>query len=55
MRSTIFWGTKKSVMLHVVEGNEADGIPKVVVSMLDVDVADFIDAGMSGRCIQKQN
>lgn len=55
MRRTNCWGTKKSVMLHVVAVNDADGIPNVVVSMSDEDVADFIDAGTSCRWKQKQD
>jgi hypothetical protein len=54
VRRTNCWGAKNSVMLHPEAGYAAVGIPNVVVSMFDVDVADAIDAGISGRCRQKR-
>lgn len=49
VRRTSFCGAKYSVMLHVEAGYEAEGIPNVVVSIFEVDVADLMDAGISGR------
>jgi hypothetical protein len=40
MRRTSCWGAKNSVILHPEAGYDAVGIPNIVVSMLEVEVAD---------------
>jgi hypothetical protein len=49
IRRTGCWGAKNLVMLHPVVGYEAVGVPNVVVSMIYVGAADFIEAGIYSR------
>ena len=53
MSSTICWGVKKFVMLHVEAGHAADGVPHVDGST-EADVL-LMSAGMLSLCITSEN